>query len=275
VNLRIIGTLALLGAACTAPQAASAQFWVNEQGWIVTVSANVVTSPQYIGSNQNSFAGWPSFTMRRAQDEAPFIAADDGISIALFGSPTWSVGLVGRYQSGRYYGDNHDLFGLEDVKWSIQPGVFGQFWPIARTLRVRGELRAGINGFNGLVGNVSADFIHTWNQFTFYTGPRVAFGGDNYMQAYFSVTPEEALINNAVLASGLTPYNASAGFSSVGWAAAVRYAYDANWSGTVHVGYDRLVGSAADSPVTKLFGSENQFNVRGTISYAFFWGGFR
>jgi MipA family protein len=275
VKARTLALLGLVIAGCAAPQAASAQFWINEQGWIVTVSANAVASPAYIGASTYSFGAWPVVSIRRAQNPARFAAADDGVSIAFFGDRLWAAGLVGRYQSGRYYSDDRDLYGLEDVKWSIQPGVFAELWPVADTLRIRGELRFGINGFNGLVGNISADYVQRFGQFSFYTGPRIGLGGSDYAQAYFSVSPEEAAINNLEYNGGLTPYNASGGLMSLGWAAAIRYAYDENWSGTLHFGYDRLTGSAADSPVTQVVGSENQFNVRASVSYSFFWGGLK
>jgi outer membrane scaffolding protein for murein synthesis (MipA/OmpV family) len=261
---------ALAAAPVLLPAPAHAQFWVNEQGWIVTVSGNAIVSPSYVGASNYSFGAWPSISLRKAQDPAKFTAADDGISLALFSGSIWAVGLVGRYQSGRSDSDDRRLTGLREVDWSIQPGVFGEIWPIENTLRLRAELRFGIGGFSGPVGNISADFVQRWNQFTFYTGPRLAIGGSGWTDAYFTVTPAESVVNGL-----MAPYQASPGLSSIGWAAAVRYAYDQNWSGTVHLGYDRLVGSAADSPVTKVAGSANQFNVRASISYAFFWGGLR
>lgn len=267
---RLIVILSLFTAPVALSSPASAQFWVNEQGWIVTLSGNAIVSPSYVGASTYSFGAWPSLSIRRAQDPARFTAADDGISLAFFTGSMWTLGLVGRYQSGRSESDDWRLAGLQDVDWSIQPGVFGEVWPIQDRLRLRAELRFGIGGFSGPVGNLSADYIHRWNQFTFYTGPRIAIGGSGWTDAYFSVTPAESALNGL-----MAPYDASPGLSSVGWAAALRYTYDQNWSGTLHVGYDRLVGSAADSPVTEVAGSANQFNVRASISYAFFWEGLR
>ena len=36
-----------------------------------------------------------------------------------------------RYQSGRYFGDDRrNLFGLREVKWSVEPGAFVEAWPV-------------------------------------------------------------------------------------------------------------------------------------------------
>ena len=45
------------------------------------------------------------------------------------------------------------------------------------------------------------------------------------------------------------------------------------WSTTAFVTYKHLVGDAADSPIVKQFGSENQVGVGLTVSYSFGYGG--
>jgi outer membrane scaffolding protein for murein synthesis (MipA/OmpV family) len=70
------------------------------------------------------------------------------------------------------------------------------------------------------------------------------------------------------------PYRPTGGFTSVGVAAAAEYRWSPTWSTTLFGGYKRLVGSAADSPVTRRFGSPNQFNVGVSLSYSFTTTGF-
>ena len=47
------------------------------------------------------------------------------------------------------------------------------------------------------------------------------------------------------------------------------------WATTVYAGYDRLVGDAGDSPITRRLGSQDQFTVGARLSYSFaitpFW----
>ncbi len=63
------------------------------------------------------------------------------------------------------------------------------------TLRLRGEMRFGINGYNGLVGNLSLDYVQRVGKFVISGGPRMALAGSEYMETYFGVTQQDALNN--------------------------------------------------------------------------------
>ena len=78
------------------------------------------------------------------------------------------------------------------------------------------------------------------------------------------MTPAEAALNGQV-----TPYDPSGGITSVGATGALTYNWSPEWSTTAFVTYKRLVGDAADSPIVKRFGSENQFGFGLTASYSF------
>ena len=70
--------------------------------------------------------------------------------------------------------------------------------------------------------------------------------------------------------NGLVPaYRPSGGLNSVGVASSLSYDWSPEWSTTVSVSYARLVGDAADSPIVKRFGSENQFTFGASVSYSF------
>ncbi|WP_406853986.1 MipA/OmpV family protein [Alsobacter sp. KACC 23698] len=237
-------------------------------GWLVTIRGNVIVAPNFPGAKDYGFIAYPSLSFRRTDDPEAFKAPDDGISFALFGDSRWSVGVVGRYQPGRYRQDDRSLFGVHDAKWAAEPGLFGEFWPLADTLRLRGELRYGFNGYSGFVGNLSMDYVQRLGKFTLAAGPRLAFAGGEYMDAYFGVSRQDALWNGLV-----TPYKAEAGVKSIGVAASATYQWNDQWATTVRGAYDRLVGSAADSPITRNLGSRDQFTVGASASYSFQLGG--
>lgn len=233
--------------------------------WLLTVNGTVLVSPSFPGAKTYGFVAFPSLSLRRTDSAENFQAPDDGVSIALFGDSQWSVGLTGRYQQGRYRdSDRTRLYGIHDAKWAIEPGLFAEYWAVPDTLRLRGEVRYGINGYNGLVGNLSADYVKRVGKFTLSVGPRLAVAGSEYMDTYFSVNPLDAAFNGRVSA-----YSADAGIKSVGVAAAATYKWNDSFSTTVRGGYDRLVGSAADSPIVKNLGSKDQFTVGATASYTF------
>ena len=66
----------------------------------------------------------------------------------------------------------------------------------------------------------------------------------------------------------LQAYNADSGFRSVGLAARASYGLTDDWTFHVQGGYDRLIGDAADSPITER-GSENQFTLGAGVTYRF------
>ncbi|WP_293862610.1 MipA/OmpV family protein [uncultured Alsobacter sp.] len=249
-------------AADTAPRTAK----VAEQpyGWLLTIKGNVVLSPNFPGAKSYGFIAYPSLSLRRAGTPDNYSAPDDGVSIALFGDSQWAIGFVGKYQSGRYRENDRRLYGIRDAKWALEPGLYGEFWALADTLRVRGEMRYGINGYNGLVGTLALDYVQRVGKFVISGGPRVQFAGSEYMDTYFGVTGVDALQNRNV-----TQYKADPGVKSVGVAAAATYRWNDQWSTTVRGGYDRLVGGAADSPIVRNLGSKDQFTLGASASYTF------
>jgi outer membrane scaffolding protein for murein synthesis (MipA/OmpV family) len=257
---------AALGLLAAAPAAADPRFAaepVASSGWIVTVRANVTLSPKFEGSDERTLFAFPTLSVRRAGTNPRFSAPDDGLGIALYEQPGFAVGPVVRYRPGRYTGDDRRLAGLDDVRWAIEPGVFMEFWP-TDFARARVELRHGVFGHNGLVGTLGLDYVQRARALTLSFGPRVEFGDGRFARDVYDVSALEAALNGAV-----SPYQADTGFTSVGAVAALTYDWTPAISTTLYGGYKRLVGSAAENPVTETFGSRDQFNIGLRASYSF------
>lgn len=232
--------------------------------WIVTLGANVAAGPRFPGSDRYTLFGYPEISYRRANEPERFSAPDDGFSISLLDTPNFRFGAVGRYQPGRYFGDDRrHLFGLRDVKWAVEPGAFVEYWPVS-FLRARAELRHGINGHDGFVGNIGLDFIAPVGGFTASIGPRLAFGDDDFTRTYFGVTPYEAFLNGRV-----TTFRPHGGVTSVGALAALTYTFSPQWATTVYGGYNRLVDDAGRSPIPRNLGSRDQYTVGAKVLYSF------
>lgn len=235
-------------------------------GWIVTLKANLRAQPSYPGADDLSFIGYPSLSFRRAGTVERFSAPDDGLSFSFLDDSAFRVGVVARFQGGRYYRDNEELIGLRKVDWTLEPGVFVEYWP-TEFLRARAEIRHGINGHDGFVADLGLDLVQTYGAFTVSAGPRLSLGDNEFTRTYFGVTPVEAALNGQVDA-----YRPSGGITSVGALASASYKWSEQWSTTAFVSYNRLVGDAADSPIVQEFGSENQFGLGLTVSYSFGFG---
>lgn len=266
-----IATLVMTGAAALPAYAADPVSYTAvpsmSSGWIVTLKGNLRAGPSYPGADDWSFIGFPSLSLRRAGTVERFSTPDDGLSFSFLDDSAFRFGVVGRFQGGRYYEDNRELFGLKKIDWAVEPGLFVEFWPV-EFLRARAEVRRGFNGHEGFVADLGLDFVQRYGALTASIGPRLSLGDSEFTQTYFGVTPIEAALNGQV-----TPYDPSGGITSVGAAASASYNWSEQWSTTAFVTYKRLVGDAADSPIVKQFGSENQVGVGLTVSYSFGFGG--
>ncbi len=246
---------------------ASAQ---SGEGWTVTVKGNIVASPKYMGSNELGLIAYPSLSFRRPGAPEVFSSPDDGIGFAVIDTGQFRMGPVGRFVSSRKQSDDDKLVGIHDVKWTIEGGVFAEFFMLENRMRARAELRHGFRGQDGFVLNAGLDWIEHFNAWTFAIGPRLAIADSKSMNTNFGVTPLDAFLNPYVSA----PFEARGGIRSVGLYASATYRIDPQWAVTVHGGYDRLVGDAAKSPITREIGSRDQFTLGAIVSYSFHFPGF-
>ena len=174
----------------------------------------------------NSVSIWPTgyISYRRPGEPEPFVSPDDGLGIALLDLPWIKAGPVARFISERTLsggfgsiGNNDNFFGLHNVGFTAELGGFLELWP-TDFIRARLEARQGVSGAQGFDANIELDLSSSYGAFTFAAGPRFQFGDDQFMSAYFSVTPAEAFLNGNVF-----PYQAMAVWLSVGGLGSIKY----------------------------------------------------
>jgi outer membrane scaffolding protein for murein synthesis (MipA/OmpV family) len=235
--------------------------------WIVTLSGQINTAPQYPGANRYAIYGVPGINIRRFGTTERFSTPDDGFGVSLYDTELLRVGPVGRFVGDRSRYDHHQLTGLAYVPPSIEIGGFAEFTPLS-WLRARAEVRQAITGHDGLVATVGGDVWQKFGKFTLSAGPRVNFGNDKFADAYFAVTQAQAVANN--LAGGnLRAYNPQGGLTSAGGIVALRYDFNDTWRATGFGGYQRLAGSVSGSPIVQYDGSRNQYTVGVEVAYSF------
>jgi len=98
---------------------------------------------------------------------------------------------------------------------------------------------------------------------TFSAGPRYTLVNSKYASTYFSVSNVEAM------ASVLPAFDADGGSNAVGVGAQLRYQLDPQWDLRGYVEYDKLLGSAAGSPLVKFRGSSDQVTYGVGVAYSF------
>lgn len=237
---------------------------VSSDQWIVTVKGTIGVSPAWPGADRLSFFGYPSIGYRKIGEKPRFTAPTDGASIELYDTSWLRAGAVVGYSGGRYSGQERRLWGLKDAGWSVQPGVFVDIWP-ADFLRLRGELRYAVGNAHGFVGMLGADLVQSVDRFTFAIGPRLKWGGQKFNNDMFGVRFQDALMT----AGFVQPYKAKGGVNSVGLTASASYTWSDELTTTVYGAYDRLVGSAGDSPIVQRYGSRSQYTAGFSAAYSF------
>jgi len=231
--------------------------------WTVTLGAEGRVLPTYEGSSNYRFLPVPLFDVRRAGTPRRFQASRDGASIGIIEFDRFRLGPTLKVRLQRRESDDSKLNGLGDVDFAVELGGFAEYW-IAPWLRTRGELRQGVSGHHGLTGDLSADVVvPVTTQLTVSGGPRMAFDSGATMRTYFGVDPVQSAL------SGLPIYNPSGGVRSYGVGGMARYEITPQWATHVFVEYERMVGSAADSPLVALRGSRDQVTTGLGVTYSF------
>jgi MipA family protein len=247
-------TLVMLSVIGAAPASAA--------DWIVTVGGRGAVSPPYEGAPNDVVRPSLVFNVRRADKPFRFTPPDDGGSLSLISSKHFDFGPVLNFRSGR--GDTGRLQGFDKIGFAVEPGLFANVWA-TDWLRARVQVRQGVLGHHGTVGDTGIDYIHTGKRWDFSIGPRYGFGDARYMDTYFGVTPIEAA-RSPLLDK---PFEPGAGARYAGIETAYGYQWTRRIRAVIDVGYHRLVNKAADSPVVAVAGSRNQYTAGIGVTYSF------
>lgn len=246
VALGVVATLALV-----APAVA------QERSFNFALGAGVGAVPEYLGSNDYNAEVFPTFTFGSLKWGA--LDAGNGVR----GLPDNGLSFNGAFRilDERTAANSPELTGLADVEFGVELG-FGLKYQQTNWMAF-GEMRKGVTGHTGLTGTLGADWIMRPNErLRISAGPRVNFGDDDFANTYFGVTGAEAT------ASQFDAYQAGGGALSAGLAVSGTYFIDDKWSLEGVVSYEKLMGDAADSPIT-LNGSEDQWRIGVGVSRVF------
>ncbi len=231
--------------------------------WTVTIGVQGQAQPEFEGAKKDLLSAAPIFSVHGAGSADRFRSPRDSAGVTLLDYEGFLAGPVFRYDPRRTASKYSELNGLGDVKPAVEFGGFVEYFP-AEWFRARAELRQGFGGQGGFTADLSGDLIIPLNQqWMISGGPRLTLENTPALSPYFSIDPAQAL------ASGLPTYNAKGGFHSTGAGAQLRYQFTPQWEAHSYVEYERLLGSAAASPLVQQRGSPNQLTVGLGASYSF------
>ena len=234
-------------------------------GTIITVGGYGIIGPKFEGSKHDELSFKPSFSWHKTGDRVWLDLPNDGLDISIIEGDNYRAGVVGNLRWQRHAEDvrprGFKKVGSADV--SVEAGAFAEYWP-TQTLRTRVELRDALFGAEGLIADFSADLVlHPAQRWTLTGGPRLSIADQTFMDSYYSITASQATT------SGLAQFKADAGIRSYGAGMSARYQLTDDILTIGYVEYQRLAGSAGDSPLIDDRGSVDQLTVGLGMKYSF------
>ena len=243
------------------------------KGWRFTVSVGAIYASAFVGSKDYQIYAYPDVSVEFK--DLFFASVKDGVGFNVIHTNGWRAGPLVKYEFERKENGNNPflvagrktsaLKGLGNNTATLEFGSFVEYSYKAFAYKV--ELRQGIDGHKGMIGEASIDYADTIERFGFpiiYTfGPRVKFAGSAYNNAYFGINQTQSLN------SGLNRYDSGGGIVSYGAGGFMAMPLSEQASVSLFGGYDRLGSEAAGSPLIKQRGSENQFIIGLSAAYKF------
>lgn len=227
----------------------------------VRVGLGAQSRPEFIGADSNKWSPLVDFSLQKGTDPFDFEAPDDGFDIALISEDGFALGPVANLQGNRK--DSEVGAPLGKVSTTFEAGAFAQY-ELSDSVRLRMELRKGIGGHEGIVGNLGADYIwREGDRYVFSLGPRLLLSNGRYQRAWFGVD------SDASSASGLDEYRPDGGVHGVAATSGVHYQLGRDFGLFGYARFERLVGDAANSPVIRELGSRNQVSGGAGLTYTF------
>ena len=217
--------------------------------------------PKFPGSDDRELSPLVDFDLARGTKPFPFEAPDDALGIRLISSGGFSAGPAANFQGKRKESDVGAPVGK--VKSTIELGGFAEYHA-SDSIRLRADLRKGINGHEGVVGSFGVDkYWRDGDRYVFSVGPRVLFSDAKFQRAYFGIDSAHALT------SGLPAYRPDGGIYAIAAASGLSYQFNPRFGAFGYARYERLIGDAAKSPIVRELGSRNQISGGVGLSYTF------
>jgi outer membrane scaffolding protein for murein synthesis (MipA/OmpV family) len=189
----------------------------------------------------------PVFDIR--YKDIAFLSTGEGLGLNLFSFRHITGGVAISYDLGRSpHLDGEALTGLGTIHEAPEVKLFATY-ALAKSfpLTIRVDARRQLGATNGYVGDVGAYLPMPGSsaKFAWFVGPTVTVGDGRYMDAYFGVSDAQAL------ATRYPRYKAYPGFESAGLGASAIYFVTPHVLLVLSGAFDRLLGSAAASPITE------------------------
>lgn len=269
----LIAFLAALPSAARAQTPSPLQEWQYQGGvilqtlfqphipeWQFVVGAGTAVKPIYGGSRTYRFDIGPAIDIRYR--DIAFASVGEGIGVNLLRGDNYRAGIALAYDLGRRVSQYPSrLEGLGNIEPAPVVKFFASYAVSkAVPLVIRTDVRRVVGGADGWIGDLGAymPLPGSSRKFVMFAGPSVTVGAGDYMQHVFGVDALQAE------RSAYPRYNASAGLEAAGFGFSMTWFFRKHWLLNVDTAVDRLLGSAANSPIIQ---EKNQGIVALSIAY--------
>jgi outer membrane scaffolding protein for murein synthesis (MipA/OmpV family) len=241
--------------------------------WSYTLGLGMANVPSYLGDNDYQVILFPNF--RVTYSDRIFASLLEGIGYHAVKGNSWSYGPIIKYNASRHEngavsskieGDkSRERIHLDDVVFTIEPGVFFQY--SIRSINTKLEVRQGIGGHKGLIGELKSDYrsiIQLFGRPFYYAiGPQIKIADTNFNASFFGINHKQALETD------LGIYDPKFGILSYGLNGTLVVPLRRKLSMIAFAGYSRLGNVAAESDLIIEYGSVNQGSFGLILNYTF------
>lgn len=247
----LVAMIAAPASAADVPAEVAVPEAVEYRDIVIDLGIGAALEPQFPSSRKYQVVPWPITSLQFLR--LPFFGeVVTGKESAFSLYPSFNA--IGEREED----DANYLDGIPDTDWAVELGGGAAFR--YGFLRAFAEVRYGVTGHNGFVGEAGLDVIYdAFDRLEVRVGPRVSAATSDFMETYFSV-PRSATV--------LEEYDADGGFRDVGVAARATYALTDNLRIHGKASYTHFVGEALDSPIVEA-GNDDEFRVGVGLSYRF------
>ncbi len=232
----------------------------------LSLGVGPAVTPRFEGSREYQIRPVPVVSLgyrdvlRVTNNDIEFTAFDKVLGE---GGRELEFGPTVNFDFGRGETDSHKLRGLGDVGFSTEIGgyVGYTFGPTALRFEIGQDI---VGGHKGALAELSATAtLFRGQKFGVGASAGLTWASAKYLNSFFGVTAAQAA------ASGLPQFHAGSTFKNAGASLNANYALTPHWTLLATLGYERLLGDAAASPLVRLRGAADQGHFSAFIMYTF------
>jgi len=268
--LALGGGLALsLAAGIASAQTATFTDWQDSPGivlrplggpvpdWDITVGGGVAALPAYEGSNSTRLMVAPDLDIRYS--DVAYLSVGEGLGVNLLRGTMYRAGIGLTDDPGREHNAASRLSGTGNVDPTPVAKAFVQYAFLPVVLSI--DIEQALTSYQGTIADFGAYLpIVGTEKIQVFVGPEITVADSRYMQAYFGITANQAAH------SRFSVYRAGAGVKDGKFGLSAFYHFDDHWFVDATLGIERLLGSAASSPLIQ---TRWGMSAASTVNYTF------